>query len=248
MAEEIAFGFPSLWAKEYSAHKTVYQAIDRLTLVANELVATTKGSADENVKLMSSLTIIVSGSMKDVLILAGNQRGMGAIKLARGMYEISTLAEYLQQNPSEVERYLDFTFVSSWRNLQKLERDSPGKVPPDLMRDSEVEFNRVKVQFTDARGRVDWKWSDKSIKGMAESTGHLDRYEYVYSITSEIHHMSAFGLLAHELDWISEALKIGHSSFLATGLMLLKVSNNSGLADKVNDAAREYAQIWGATR
>ncbi len=247
MTEEIDFGFPSLWAKEYAEHKSVYQAINHLTLVANELVTATKDSTDERVQLMSSLTMIVGDSMNDVLILAGNQRGMGAIKLARGMYELSTLAEYLQQNPSEVKLYLDFAFVSSWRNLQRLERDSPGKVPPDLMRDSEAEFKRVKGQFTDAKGRVSWKWSDKSIRDMAESTGHLTRYEYVYSIASEIHHMSAFGLLAHEQDWISEALKIAHSSFLVAALMLSKVSNASGLAIKVNEAAREYAGIWEAT-
>jgi hypothetical protein len=37
MAEEIIFGVPSLWAKEYAAHKMAYQAIDKLMLVANEL-------------------------------------------------------------------------------------------------------------------------------------------------------------------------------------------------------------------
>lgn len=246
MTEEIAFGFPSLWPKQYAAHKSVYQAIDKLTRVANELVTATKDSTDEKVQVMASLTKVVSDSMNDVLILTGNQRGMGAVKIARGMYEISTLAEYLQQNPSEMKRYLDFAFVASWRFLHKLERDSPGKVPADLMRDTDAEYDRIKAQFTDAKGRVSWKWTDKTIKELAESTGHVARYEYVYSILSETHHMSAFGLLAHELDWVTEALKIGHSSFLATELAFAKISNIASLTTKVNDVANDYATLWGA--
>lgn len=244
MSEEICFGFPQLWEKAYKAHDEVYRAIAELTRVAAELLAATQDSKQDQVQVMSALTRVISDSMNDVLILAGNRRGTGAMKLARGMYEISTIAEYLKKNPSETGAYLDFVHVSSWRHLQRLERNSPGAVPPDLMRDTETEYNRVNGRFTDLRNRVRLNWTDKTIKKMAEDIDQVDRYEAVYSVSSELHHMNAMGLLGHELDWISEALKVAHASFLGTVRMLHSVSGAGELTVKVNTAASRYSSAW----
>src|SRR5260370_19017838 len=196
---------------------------------------------------MSALTQVASGSMNDVLILAGNESGTGAMKLARGMFEIYTIAEYLAKNPLEINAYLDFAIVNSWRHLQRLERNSPGTVPSDLMTDTEAEYNRVKGQFTDARNRVRLNWTEKSIKKMAGDIGHLDRYETVYSVAAELHHMNAAGLLGHELDWISEALKVAHASLLRTVYMLFSVAGASAVKDKIKAAQADFEKLWKQT-
>jgi hypothetical protein len=52
---------------------------------------------------MRALTSINVTSMSDVLILTGNGRGTGAMKVARSMYEVSVTAEYLEKNPNEAD-------------------------------------------------------------------------------------------------------------------------------------------------
>jgi hypothetical protein len=97
------FAFPNLWDVAYKNHIDVYRAIDKVQLVGNELIAATKGSTVELVQLMRALTSINVTSMSDVLILTGNGRGTGAIKVARSMYEVSVTAEYLEKNPNEAD-------------------------------------------------------------------------------------------------------------------------------------------------
>jgi len=46
------FGFPNLWDAAYKAHADVYRAIDKVQLVANELVTATKDSKVELVQVM----------------------------------------------------------------------------------------------------------------------------------------------------------------------------------------------------
>jgi len=76
-----------------------------------------------------------------------------AMKVARSLFEISITAEYLEKNPAETDLYLDFAHVIAWKHLQDLERKSPGKVPPEHKRESEIQYNRVKAKF-EKNGKV----------------------------------------------------------------------------------------------
>jgi len=78
---------------------TTFQAIDDLKSIARDLVEATKGNTEELVVVQRALTQLCSESMLDVLLLTGNQRGPGAMKIARGMFDISVISRYLERNP-----------------------------------------------------------------------------------------------------------------------------------------------------
>jgi hypothetical protein len=90
------------------------------------LAASTKGNTKELVVVQRRLMEICSASMVDAVFLSGNRRGVGAMKIARGMFEIHVIAEYLAKNPTEVDDYLNFSTVEAWRHLQTAERHRPG--------------------------------------------------------------------------------------------------------------------------
>jgi hypothetical protein len=196
------FGIPSVWDSTFETHESIFRAIEDLKTIARDLVAATKDSSNEVVQVQRALTQICSESMFDVLMLAGNQRGTGAMKIARGMFEISVISAYLEKNPAEVHDYLDFSTVEAWRHLQTVEKYSPSRVPLELMSQAQAEYDRVKHRFTNAKGKVQHRWADKSIKQMAEDVGLLNIYEVAYSTASELHHLPFTGVIRHELNWL----------------------------------------------
>ena len=241
------FAFPNLWDAAYKNHADVYRAIDKVQLVANNLIAATKGSTVELVQLMRALTSINITSMSDVLILTGNGRGTGAMKVARSMYEVSVTAEYLEKNPNETDLYLDFAHVIGWRQLLFVEKTAPGKVTPELKREAEAQYNRIKGRF-EKNGRVRNSWSEKSVKKMADEVGKPDLYELVYGLASMLHHVNVGGLIGHEMNWDAEALRIGHGALLQTVTTLYNVhhTTGTGFREKLSDLIKDFEQAWQA--
>jgi hypothetical protein len=74
----------------------------------------------------------------------------GAMKIARGMFEIYVISEYLEKNPSEVPDYLQFGSVEALRHMQTVENYFSGRVPPELMKQAEAEYDKMKQKFTNA--------------------------------------------------------------------------------------------------
>jgi len=229
--QRAVFGFPTVWDSTFETHESIFRAIEDLRAIARDLVSATKNSTQELVQVQSALTQIRSENMVDVvdvLLLAGNQRGAGAMKIARGMIEISVISEYLEKNSTEVHDYLNFSTVEAWRHLQIVEKYRPGRVPPELMKQAKVEYNRVKPRFSKAKGKVQHRWIEKSVKQMAADLGRLNIYEIVYSAASELHHMPFAGVIGHELNWLREALFAAHGSLLGTVIALYKTVPEPG--------------------
>jgi hypothetical protein len=241
------FGFPNLWDAAYKSHADKYRAIDKLQQVANELFVATKDSADELVQVARALTGVNSNAMSDVLILVGNGRGTGAMKVARSMFEVSLVAEYLVKHPNEVDLYLDYAHVIGWRYLQLAERLSVANVPLELKGEAEAQYNRAKGKF-EKDGRVRNNWSDKSLKKIAVDIGRADLYDLVYGLASMLHHVNVGALIGHDLNWDAEALRIGHGALLQTVTALYNSyhQTGSGFQEKLNVVKAEFSGVWKA--
>jgi len=222
------FGNPAVWDSVFAAHESVFRSIEYLREVAKDMVAVTKDSTEEVVQVETALTHICSEAMLDVLYLVGNHRDSGAMKIARGMFEVGVIATYLEQNPNEVHDYLNFAHVETWRHFQMLQKYSPSRVTPEHLKAAEAEYNGVKAQFANAKGRVRARWTDKTVKELAEAVNRLNVYEIAYNAASELHHMPLTGIIAHELDWSKEALFVAHGSLIDTAVSLFNVSKGLG--------------------
>lgn len=236
------FGLTDIWDSIFKQHEADFRSIGDLRSVARELISATKDSTQELVQVLNALTQICSETMFDVLLLAGNNRGAGAMKIARGMFEISVICAYLEKNPNEVEAYLAFSKVEAWRHLQAVEKYDPGVVSLELMKQAESEYNLVKSRFLNAAGRVQFRWTSKTIRQMAGHIGILNIYEIAYGPASELHHMPLTGIIAHELDWLREALFVSHGSLLQAVVSLYNVHDETAtdLRGRINDVVADF--------
>jgi Family of unknown function (DUF5677) len=239
------FGFPNLWDAAYTAHADEIRAIDRVQEVANELVVATKEGPDELVEVARALTGVNSASMSDVLILVGNGRGTGAMKVARSMFEVAVVAEYLVKHPDKVDLYLAFAHVIGWRYLELLDRIFHAQIAPELMREAEAQYNTVKGKF-EKDGRVRNNWTDKSLRRLADDIGRADLYDLVYGLASMLHHVNVGALISHDLNWDAEALRIGHGALLQTVTALYNAyhETSASLQEKLNTVIAEFKSVW----
>lgn len=234
------FGFPDIWEQAYKAYEHIFRAIDKLAELTVKVIDATVGCQEDVQQVLRALTQVNSGGMSDVLILAGNKRGSGAMKVARSMFEVSITAEYLEKNPKASHDYLDFTYVLVWRWVQ----NSPGKLTASEKQRSEAEFNRVKARFTNSKGRVQNNWSARSLKEMADAIGRTALYEVIYGAGSMLHHVNPLGLIGHEADWVAEGLRIAHGSLLQTVCSLYNTSDRNEFASDFRVVTSEFAEVW----
>jgi hypothetical protein len=241
------FGFPDLWNNAFRDLANVYTAIDKVQQVAADLIKATQDDKSDVVEVLRTLASANSVSMTDVIILTGNRRGVGAMKVARSIFEFSITAEYLAQNPGDTDLYLDFAHITSLKYLQAYERMNPGKVSAAHKTEAEAQYNRVKGKF-EKNGKVRNSWSGKNLKEMAEAIGpdRANLYEVIYRPSSDMHHGSVMGLIGSELNWEAEALRVGHGGLLHTLVSLYNAYHKPGteFRDRINELAKEFERVW----
>jgi hypothetical protein len=179
----IVLGSPDFWTKVHDANKEAFSAFERIENLANEAFSEADKKAEKDYeKAVYILTRITLFGLNDVILLAGNGSGAGAMKIVRSMFESSALAEYLRLNPNEAPDYIDFGKVIEWKRYQWSLSNTPKvaqNYPPGLAKQVEDRFNQVKSRFTDSKGKIRRDWTSKSISEIAKAIGRTKEYELV---------------------------------------------------------------------
>jgi hypothetical protein len=259
--ETVSFGYQDFWPQADKAYRQVFLSCERLTALANELSAAADVKATEPVeKAVHFLVRLTVFGMNEAILLCGNGCGAGGMKIVRGMFESSTLAEYLRLNPKQVEDYIDFGRILAWRRYQWTLTNKPKvakRFPAETVKDIEDEYNRVKASFTNSKGRLRNQWTLKTIGEISDEIGRTDQYELVYSLACSIHHANAEGLLSYmkmkdesiamdgppSFEWTGEALIAAHTYFLLA-LDTLNDCCKLGFDDRIKAAAKEFKDVW----
>ncbi|MHB1936162.1 MAG: DUF5677 domain-containing protein [Acidobacteriaceae bacterium] len=255
------FGFEEFWPKVYAECDRQFDAIADLMSLANEIVKSAEESADEPAKkVICALARTTMAGACEAIVLCGNGCGPGAMKIVRGMYESRWTAEYLRLHLAEVEDYLEFSKILSWRRLHWLQENNPSVaslVPQDAMKQVEDDYEQAKVRFTDNKGRVRLQWSTKSVRKIASDVGREKEYELPYSIACSIHHGNFEGLSAHftsengpitpdpppSMSWVRQALLAAYTN-VWFALNTLNHSCGLDLEQKLDAAQRVLSDVW----
>jgi hypothetical protein len=220
--EIVSFGFEDFWPQASKEYADVFPVLAKLVALMNEMLDVADKKRNGELELsVTCLTRMTGFGMNDVMILCGNGSGVGAIKIGRGMFETSLLAEYLRRNPNEVSDYVDFGPVLAWRRLQTLRGKKRQGMAPEMVKQLEGEYNSVKGRFLNSKGNVRSQWTTKKISQMAEELGRSDQYALVYGLACSLHHANFEGLMGH-CDTKNGRLKMdGPPSFAWTGAALI---------------------------
>jgi hypothetical protein len=252
------FGFPKFWQKVYDANKPFFQEAWKLQDLAKQILDVAQKEAPGKpqfiVFMLVRITVI---GLFELITLAGNGAGPGAMKISRGMFESAGMAEYLRQNPQDIQDFKEFLHIANWKRYQGLSSEDKSLIGPGRARELEEEYKRAVTRFTDKNGRVRERWHKKSIRQMAAEVGRLEQYELTYSYGASIHHSSAEGVLAYlegksgelildappSMEWIPEALIAGHT-YTLQALDTLNESLKLGFDEQIKSAAAAFKEVW----
>jgi hypothetical protein len=256
----MTFGFPAFWQRANELYAGFFEAAKALEDPQYRMFKAAEAKAQQPVeKVVYFLTRVTAIGFSDVVILAANGCGVGAMKIGRGMFESSVVAEYLRRKPEAVEHYIDFGYVLQWRRYEWLRGFVPGVaggMDAQTVKDLEANYNRVKPKFTNGK-RVRSQWSTRSIGEMAREIGRGKEYDLTYSLSSSMHHANAEGILAHvkakrdtfALDappseaWVREALGSAHVCMLLA-LDTLNECCALGFKEEIKAAEARFHGVW----
>jgi hypothetical protein len=251
---QVVFGFEEFWPQVYKAYRSALDAIAEDLQVAVEMFNAAQAKMSQPLERAVYLLVsMTAGGLQELLILAGNGAGTGALKISRGMFESAVMAEYLRMNPSEADDYIQYGRVLMWKRIQQY----PDGFTPEKIKEVEDEYNRVKLRFTNTKGVVRNQWNGKSISHMATAVGREKQYELPYSIAASMHHGNFEAMLSHikgdenklsieelpSMKWVMQALISGHV-YLLQALESLNECVQLGYNQRLEAANARFQTVW----
>jgi len=222
-------GHPEFWDVAVAINAEFFRAVERLEPLLNDVFK--EGPAEPLHKVCRHIAKTVCNSLGALLILCANGYGNDAMKVARSMFEGAVNLAYLRRHAEELDDYMDFVWVSSRRLQEFLRVHAPksfDQISKETLLQSQREYERVVVRFTDTKGRVRSHWCKRPFSQMAAEVGLAAWYGGFYHLASAMQHMSMQGLVgqteknvdprvldvdvAPSKQWLEQALVAGHVS------------------------------------
>jgi hypothetical protein len=266
MPNKQIFGYPDQWedfekrnAKFIERFPTLKRALD----MAFVREFTTNTPADRAIYFLGRLCI---EDFMELLCLAANGYGVGALKLLRGLYERVVTAAYLSKNPEEADLFLDFRFISRHKALQAyIAGGTPDKRWLDLAEKKKDDFERVKARFEvdDCKKcgtkRTNHTWSKIDFVSMAKKTdlgkllaqGYYEPLNHAHG-TAEALMLRLRLLPSEEIVFESgpqpgeadRALMVAHAVMVELIGVQAKYFRMADLERAYEECAQDHVEIW----
>jgi hypothetical protein len=166
-------------------------------------------------------------TMTEVITLAANGLGQGAMKCMRTLLETSINTEYLRLNPAEFEDYKEWFWVERFRQFDFLRANLPETfehLDPQEVTNAEQNMARVRPRFERRDGGLRQTWCARNLAERSVITGHYEIYRMVNADASGFIHGSMHALMryfdadkdVHRIDippslkWTPQSLSTSH--------------------------------------
>ncbi len=254
--DEMVFGFPEFAATVFAAHGPELRLAYAHSQLANKMFAGLPATMRKQQIVIYMLVRMTTTGWVELLTLVGHGAGLGAMKIARGMFESSVMAEYLRQVPDEIEDYVEYGHVLFYKRLKQ----HPGAASAEMAANIQKEYNRVKPRFEN-KGRIRNQWNKHPISYMAERVGRAAQYEISYSLAASIHHGNFEAMTANlsgdkaqidieqppSLEWVNQALASGHV-YLLQALDTLNDCFKLEFDSQLQEAGQTFTKVWNEKR
>jgi Family of unknown function (DUF5677) len=260
------FGYPEEWkafecrnAKFLEGFPLLQRALD--AAFVREFTTTTP--AERTVHFLGRLCI---EDFMELLCLAVNGYGIGALKLLRGLYERVVTASYIADHPSEADLFLDFRFISRHRALQSYVDSGTKKQEwVEAARTAKDAYDRIKHRFEIdsckkcGTKKINHTWSKLDFASMAKLTavGKLLAQAYYEPLnhshsTSEAMFLRLKTSPREQIIFDSEpqpneadrALMVAHALMLELVGVQARYFNLPELEKLYEECANDHVRIW----
>jgi hypothetical protein len=158
-----------------SRHPGVLRGLGQMAVGFSGLLAFVK---EQKVSEVNTILFLLLGAswreFEEILVLALNGYGSGAMKVLRALYERTVTTQYLMKFPSKMRQFSDFSHVHWHKLLTDADLTGVGAKLPKQRRDEiESNFARVRDQFTEIackpckKTRLQGSWTKKPVPTQA---------------------------------------------------------------------------------
>jgi len=196
----VIFGDPEFARNVQEAFPRLFEVLPRLSAALNDLTSRACERPEPHQRVILNLGLLTGVSMKELVTLAGNGLGQGAMKIARTLMETVVNAEYLRQTPAELDAYLGWAWIEKNKDLTFL-KENLAHLLPQLTREEletvERQFQTVRALFEDGNGRIRQSWCSLNLADRATRVGLAEMYGRLNRLSSCFIHGTIGGLTRH---------------------------------------------------
>lgn len=256
----IQFGHPEFWRTVHDAYPRFFEVHERLKLSFNT-IAKPRTFQNRDQKVILNLCLLAGVAMEELVTLVGNGLGIGAMKIARNLLELSINAEYLRANPGLIDDFIDWFWIEQHKWLTYAEQhdtDLLKQFTPEAIAQTRQEFGRVRSKFEDKKThKLRGSWSAVNLAGRAVQTHSEIAYRLINPFGSQFVHGTPGALLNHfdlsirqdqiaappSLKWCSQALCGGHYC-LAMVIHTLEAGFSEEATPSAEQIAKDFQYAW----
>jgi Family of unknown function (DUF5677) len=199
--------------------------------------------------------------MEELVTLVGNGLGIGAMKIARNLLELSINAEYLRMNSAAVDDFVDWFWVEQHKWLTYAQQHDPDLLKtftPEAIEHTRQEFARVRSRFENPNtGKLRPGWCAVDLANRAVQT-HLELpYRLINPFGSQFLHGTSGAVLNHfdlavsreqiaappSLKWCPQALCGGHCC-LAMVIHTLETMFKEEASPSADEIVKDFQHAW----
>lgn len=258
----VTLGYPEFWPKAYAEFERFFVAVLRLQDALNGLTSAARDPIEPYQRVILNLGLLSGVSMIEVVTLAGNGLGHGAMKIVRGMLEYGINAEYLRRNPETCDDYMLWHWVEQWKLAQYLKDNAPNmyaELDATAVARTEEEYHACEARFrlNPDRAKLRGDWCSLNLADRATRTDFQEAYKLVYPLGSKLMHgtMGALGMhfkpeededriaIPPSLEWCGHALIGGHLCVLRM-VDTLRQTFNDEPQPSFDELASDFAGAW----
>jgi hypothetical protein len=205
--------------------------------------------------------------LMEILVLAGNGYGIGALKILRGMFEKAITAHFVHEEPQETENFLDYYWVTQHKLAQRVNETFGEEVlPKDKVEETRQMYAQVKHRFMVKRCKdcgttqLNHTWSKLDFVSMAKVAGILGnfivpayylplqhKHATVRSILSRLEAVDdgRFALTSRpQRNEADDALRLGHLIVLNVLLLQKEHFKLAALNEALDTCYSDYMATW----
>lgn len=248
-------------------HQSFLERFPNLKRAFDAVLVRQISDSDLTDRIVFNLGRLCVEDFMEILILAGNGYGIGALKILRGMYEKAVTAWYLHANPEETENFMDFFWVSQHK-LTRAVADTFGEgvLPKGRLEETERMYkdvrNRFMVTVCEKCGTTEpnYTWSKLDFVSMAKRVPSIGQFIVpAYYIPTQQAHSTMRAILSRleegqdngivfggeaQRNEADDALRLGHLFTLSVLELQKEHFKMEALKDQIEMVIADYNEIW----
>jgi hypothetical protein len=196
----VVFGHPDFAKNVQAEFPKLFEVLPRLSAALNDLTVRAVEKPEPHQRVILNLGLLAGVTMTELVTLAGNGFGQGAIKIARTLMETVVNAEYLRLNPAELDAYLGWAWVEKMKDLTYMRENLKYLLPQFTeaeLKTIETNYDGVRPLFAKPNGDIRSTWSTLNLANRAQRVGLAAMYGRLNRLSSGFIHANISGLTRH---------------------------------------------------